>query len=80
MSSEVTNNLEMSLAKQGNICYSLLSKRSSTNGWIVDMGATDHMTGSLETLSNFEPVNQEITVLLADGSKSSAQGKGKAYI
>jgi len=38
------------------------------------------MTGSLHMLSNYEPCDQDITIFMADGTKSFAKGKWTTYI
>jgi len=68
------------LAKQGKISHSLFSKMMPTRVWIIDTGASDHMTGDLDTLSNFKPCDQKITVFMADGTSSLVQGRGTAYV
>ena len=70
----------VSLAKIGNTSYSLLSQTSNSTSWIVDTGATDHMTSSLKLLSNFEPSGQGKAIIMADGTTSMAKGRGTVYI
>lgn len=74
------NNLVVSLTKEGNTSHSLLSQKFSTNFWIIDIGALDHMTGSPKILSNYEPCDLGISVFKADGTTSLDQGRGIAYI
>ena len=50
----------VSLATKGNIAYSFISERIPTSSWIIDTGASDHMTGSLNLLSNFESCDKPI--------------------
>ena len=71
----VDDNLVVSLAKQGNTSHSLLSQKFSTNFWIIDIGALDHMIGSLKILSNYEPCDQSIAVFMDDDTTSLAQGE-----
>ena len=91
-SESADNNPMVSLAKQSNTSHSLLSQRFSTNFWFIahdisnyeqrsiNNRASDHMTGSLKILSNYEPCDQGIIVFMADGTTSLAQGRGTTYI
>nr|CAD1829166.1 unnamed protein product [Ananas comosus var. bracteatus] len=49
---------------------------SSPATWIVDTGATDHMTGTFENLSSMQLAVGENFVTLADGSHSPIHGIG----
>ncbi|KAB5516879.1 hypothetical protein DKX38_027527 [Salix brachista] len=49
---------------------------SSSNEWVIDSGATDHMTGNPETFSNFESHLAPSFVTIADGSTSKIVGFG----
>ncbi|RVW45699.1 Retrovirus-related Pol polyprotein from transposon RE1 [Vitis vinifera] len=42
--------------------------------WIVDTGASDHMTGDAAILQNYKPSNGHSFVHIADGSKSKIAG------
>ncbi|RVX12388.1 Retrovirus-related Pol polyprotein from transposon RE1 [Vitis vinifera] len=44
--------------------------------WIVDTGASDHMTGDAAILQNYKPSNGHSSVHIADGSKSKIAGTG----
>ncbi|KAL6351662.1 hypothetical protein AAG906_041016 [Vitis piasezkii] len=44
--------------------------------WIVDTGASDHMTGDAAILQNYKPSNGHSSVHIADGSKSKIVGTG----
>ena len=74
------NNQVVSLAKQANISHSLFSKRLTTGVWIIDIGASDHMTGDFEILSNFKSCDQNITVFMANRTNTLVQGRGIAYV
>ncbi|RVW39072.1 Retrovirus-related Pol polyprotein from transposon TNT 1-94 [Vitis vinifera] len=43
--------------------------------WIVDTGASDHMTGDAAILQNYKPSNGHSSVHIADGSKSKIAGQ-----
>ena len=49
---------------------------SSSSKWVIDSGATDHMTGNSSLFSTFQPHTSAPTVTLADGSKSRVLGSG----
>ncbi|KAK8923657.1 hypothetical protein KSP39_PZI019078 [Platanthera zijinensis] len=44
--------------------------------WIIDSGATDHMTGSASGFVSYTPLSGRDKVSIADGSLSSIAGKG----
>ena len=44
--------------------------------WIVDFGASDHMTGSSHLFSSYTPCPSNLTVRIADDSLSTIAGKG----
>ena len=48
--------------------------------WVVDTGASDHMTGSTTTLDNFQIGDKDLTVLMADGTQSLVKGKGSVCV
>ncbi|XP_071900983.1 uncharacterized protein [Coffea arabica] len=47
---------------------------SSSSKWVIDSGATNHMTGNSSLFSTFQPHTSAPTVTLADGSKSRVLG------
>ena len=49
---------------------------SSSSKWVIDSGATDHMTGNSSLFSTFQSHTSAPTVTLADGSKSRVLGSG----
>lgn len=73
-------NPTLSVARKDNDTYSLISQKFPTGCWIIDIGASDHMTGSLNMLSNYEPCDQNTNVLMADGTISLAKGKGTTSV
>ena len=66
----------MSLAKQGTSHQCLFSKNLSTDVWIVDTRASDHITGSLYILPTYKRCDRVITVSIVDGIVSYAKGEG----
>ena len=49
---------------------------SSSSKWVIDSGATDHMTGNSSLFSNFQSHTSTSPVTLADGSTSTVIGSG----
>jgi hypothetical protein len=60
------------MANAGNSAY-VVAKPSSSS-WIIDSGASAHMTGPSSVLSNFRPSNSHI--VLANGSFRPGLGTG----
>ncbi|RVW79069.1 Retrovirus-related Pol polyprotein from transposon RE1 [Vitis vinifera] len=52
------------------------ANRGGMKPWIVDTGASDHMTGDAAILQNYKPSNGHSSVHIADGSKSKIAGTG----
>ncbi|RVW73975.1 Retrovirus-related Pol polyprotein from transposon TNT 1-94 [Vitis vinifera] len=52
------------------------ANRGRMRPWIVDTGASDHMTGDAAILQNYKPSNGHSSVHIADGSKSKIAGTG----
>ncbi|RVX23597.1 Retrovirus-related Pol polyprotein from transposon TNT 1-94 [Vitis vinifera] len=52
------------------------ANRGGMKPWIVDTGASDHMTGDAAILQNYKPSNGHSSVHIADGSKSKIVGTG----
>ena len=46
------------------------------NDWIVDAGASNHMTGSLNGFFKYKQCDKAIKVTMADGNISFAKGEG----
>ena len=51
-----------------------------TTSWIVDSGASDHMTGNIATFSKYFPCHDNSIVRIADGTHSKVMGKGSVVI
>ena len=49
---------------------------SSSSKWVIDSGATDHMTGNPSLFSSYQSHNSSSNVTLADGSTSCVLGSG----
>ncbi|RVX23040.1 Retrovirus-related Pol polyprotein from transposon TNT 1-94 [Vitis vinifera] len=52
------------------------ANRGGMRPWIVDTGASDHMTGDAAILQNYKPSNGHSSIHIADGSKSKIAGTG----
>ena len=63
------------IAESGNPNKCLVS---STSKWVIDSGATDHMTGNPNLFTTFESQTSSL-VTLADGSKSTVLGLGTVH-
>jgi hypothetical protein len=48
----------------------------SSNPWIIDSGATNHMTGSSKSFSSYTPRSGKERVRIADGSSAPIMGSG----
>ena len=71
----------LALTGTSSLSFSLhASKNLHQNYWILDSGASDHMTCDLGVLSDYEPCDQSITVFMADETKSLVQGTGTVYV
>ena len=68
-----------SLAKKGTFLI-VLSTMSQTTPWIVDFGASDHMTDAHHLFSTYSPCTDNLKVKIADGTLSPVAGKGSIRI
>ena len=71
-SSSITTLVESS---KTNICFI-----SSSSTWVIDSGATDHMTGNSCLFTTFQSHPSTSTVTLADGSTSCALGSRTIHL
>ena len=70
-----------SLAQKGNSLSALkVTQRKNKGSWIVDSGASDHMTGDITLFKDFYPCQENLTVRIADGSLSKVTGLGSVMI
>ncbi|RVW64704.1 Retrovirus-related Pol polyprotein from transposon RE1 [Vitis vinifera] len=65
----------VSLAHTGNELYALSCRFKSTP-WIIDSGASDHMTNSSNMFESYSPCPGNKKVRIADGNFSPIAGKG----
>jgi len=69
-----------SIAQKGNFLESALLSVKPSRTWIVDSGATDHMTGESSLFSSYSPCAGNFKIKIADGSLSAVAGKGPVII
>ena len=48
--------------------------------WIIDLGASDHMTSNHTLLVDYIPCHGKLKIRIADGSLSPVAGKGNSKI
>lgn len=60
------------LADSGNVCL----HTSASHPWVIDSGASDHMTGKEEIFQSLHRSTSSSCVTLANGSKSQILGSG----
>ena len=65
----------VSLAHTSNELY-VLSCRFKSTPWIIDSGASDHMTNSSNMFESYSPCPRNKKVQIADGNFSPIAGKG----
>ena len=69
-----------SLAQKGNFLSALNVKKEKLSPWIIDSGASDHMTGDEKLFSTYNPCYKNLTVRIADGSLSKVAGTGSVRV
>ena len=52
---------------------------SSSSKWIIDSGATDHMTGNHHLFSSYTPYANPSSITIANGSNSCVIGSGSVH-
>ncbi|RVW39753.1 Copia protein [Vitis vinifera] len=82
---EMLQKLLSQVGSGSTIGVAFTANRGGMRPWIVDTGASDHMTGDAAILQNYKPSNGHSSVHIADGSKSKIVGTGsinllKTYI
>ena len=68
------------VAQQGNFSMALSSHLQKNSPWIVDSGASDHMTGNSNLFHTFSPCSGNYMVQIADGSTSKVAGMGTIIV
>ena len=70
----------VTMAEQGNSFTVLGARVQDVKPWIVDSGASDHMTGDLNSYEDYKAYSGGKTVRIADGSVSPVAGIGSVII
>ena len=68
------------VAQRGNFLHALNISKERTKSWIIDLGASDHMTGDFTLFSSYSPCPYNYTVRIADETHSKVMGKGSIII
>ena len=68
------------VAQRGNYLHALNTSKEKTKSWIVDSGASDHMTGDFTLFNSYSPCPYNYNVRIADGTHSKVMGKGSIII
>ncbi|KAK0606654.1 hypothetical protein LWI29_002135 [Acer saccharum] len=69
-----------SVDQTGNFPMALSTEMKRHSPWIVDSGASDHMTGNATLFNTYSPSSGNLMVLIADGSLSKVAGIGLVTI
>lgn len=69
-----------SMVQSGTFPSALSVKNEVPRSWIIDSGATDHMTGNPKVFNTFEPCKGNFNVKVADGTLSKVIGYGTVII
>jgi hypothetical protein len=64
------------LAQKGKFSTALTVSKKHSSPWIIDSGASDHMTGDATLLNEYNQCTNNSTVHIADGSSSQVKGIG----
>ncbi|GMI79954.1 hypothetical protein HRI_001664700 [Hibiscus trionum] len=86
MFSKLTDNIEGNLAStepEGmdyNPSPTAFLSTSNISTWIIDSGATDHMTGNKELFFDLHTSSFKNSIKIADGSHYKIQGKGSVFL
>lgn len=68
------------LAHKGNILNTFTMGKKRKKPWIVDSGASDHMTGDATIFDLYNPCQNNVTVRIADGLLSKVTGTGSVVL
>ncbi|RVW89009.1 Retrovirus-related Pol polyprotein from transposon TNT 1-94 [Vitis vinifera] len=67
------------LAHKGNFLSAFTAGKKRKKPWIVDSGASDHMTGDATIFDTYSSCPNNLTVRIADGSLSKVAGTGFGF-
>ena len=79
-SGSITESSSSHLAQKGALLTALSGVTKEPEPWIIDSGATDHMTGCAKLFSSYTPRPGNVKVKIADGSLSTVAGTGSIEI
>lgn len=65
-----------SFTQKGEHTHALNVRTSKKGTWIIDSGASDHMSGDVDLFSYVKPYTDDIFVKITDGSITKVQGIG----
>ncbi|RVW33868.1 Retrovirus-related Pol polyprotein from transposon TNT 1-94 [Vitis vinifera] len=68
------------LAHKGNFLSAFTAGKERKKPWIVDSGASDHMTGDATIFDTYSSCPNNLTVRIADGSLSKVAGTGSVVL
>ncbi|KAK3015974.1 hypothetical protein RJ639_007262 [Escallonia herrerae] len=68
------------IAQKGIFPSAFNSKVEKSNPWVIDTGASDHMTGDISLFSSYSTCSNNYKVRIADGSLSTVSGMGSIVI
>jgi hypothetical protein len=68
------------VAQRGNFLHALNTSKEKTKSWIVDSGASDHMTGDFNLFNDYSPCPFNFTVRIADDTHSKVMGTGSIIL
>ncbi|RVW35073.1 Retrovirus-related Pol polyprotein from transposon TNT 1-94 [Vitis vinifera] len=68
------------LAHKGNFFSAFTAGKKRKKPWIVDSGASDHMTGDATIFDTYSSCPNNLTVRIADGSLSKVAGTGSVVL
>jgi hypothetical protein len=66
----------LATSSQGKECHHARSTTSQSKPWIIDTGATNHMTGASDLFTTYTPCSGKDKVRVADGSMAPIVGRG----
>ena len=64
------------IAYKGKLSKAFKVSRGLSSPWIIDSGASDHMTGDASIFHEYNLCNENYTIKIADGSLSKVEGIG----
>ncbi|KAF7834637.1 putative LRR receptor-like serine/threonine-protein kinase [Senna tora] len=68
------------IAQSGTYSSAMTTSRTPNDSWIVDSGASDHMTGNTSLFSKLAPCKTSLQVKIADGTMAKVLGIGSVKI